>query len=440
MRQMKLRHLADIQNSNVDKVIVDGEQPVRLCNYVDVYKNDFITSDMQFSAGSATLTEIDRFRIQVGDVIITKDSEDRYDIGVPAFVRETTDDLVCGYHLTMLRAFKARSDGAFLFWALQSKPAKEAFAIAANGVTRYGLTQEGIKSLMLWVPDLHTQKRIAAFLDRQTARIDELIAKKERLVEVITAKEIVVRDTFVTKGVSDHEMKPSGVDWFGDVPSHWTVCRFNRLISSKVDYRGRTPEKVDDGVFLVTARNIRNGIIDYERSQEFTTDSDWAALSARGLPEVGDILFTTEAPLGQIAQVDRTDVAFAQRIIKFRAKDSMVSNDFLAQLMMTSQFQRSLQLYSSGSTAAGIKSERMAHLFGLVPPKAEQDQIIESLRAEITRLSILVNPIRASIDRLREYRAALITSAVTGRIDVDSYGKTGTTSATLDRIEKEMQA
>lgn len=308
----------------------------------------------------------------------------------------------------------------------------------AGGLRR--VAESAILNYRLAITDLPTQKRIAAFLDRETARIDQLIAKKERLVEVITAKEIVVRDTFVTKGVSDHEMKPSGVDWFGDVPSHWTVCRFNRLISSKVDYRGRTPEKVDDGVFLVTARNIRNGIIDYERSQEFTTDSDWAALSARGLPEVGDILFTTEAPLGQIAQVDRTDVAFAQRIIKFRAKDSMVSNDFLAQLMMTSQFQRSLQLYSSGSTAAGIKSERMAHLFGLVPPKAEQDQIIESLRAEITRLSILVNPIRASIDRLREYRAALITSAVTGRIDVDSYGKTGTTSATLDRIEKEMQA
>lgn len=329
-------------------------------------------------------------------------------------------------------------DGKFAYWTVLA--AKTELQNAGQGTTFMELSRGKLRSIHVSYPDLPTQKRIAAFLDRETARIDELIAKKERLVDVITAKEIVVRDTFVTKGVSDHEMKPSGVDWFGDVPRHWTVCRFNRLISSKVDYRGRTPEKVDDGVFLVTARNIRNGIIDYERSQEFTTDSDWAALSARGLPEVGDILFTTEAPLGQIAQVDRTDVAFAQRIIKFRAKYSMVSNDFLAQLMMTSQFQRSLQLYSSGSTAAGIKSERMAHLFGLVPPKAEQDQIVESLRAEITRLAGLVNPIRASIDRLREYRAALITAAVTGQIDVDTYGKTGATSATLDQIEEEMQA
>lgn len=331
---------------------------------------------------------------------------------------------------------------AFAHHLLRSVAFQEEFYRMGHGIvadlwtTRFA----EMKNIRFHLPDLPTQKRIAAFLDRETARIDELIAKKERLVEVVSAKETMVRDTFVTKGLTGHEMKPSGVDWFGDVPSHWTVCRFNRLISSKVDYRGRTPEKVDEGVFLVTARNIRNGFIDYERSQEFTTVSDWAALSARGLPEIGDVLFTTEAPLGQIAQVDRTDVAFAQRIIKFRAKESMVSNDYLAQLMMTSQFQRSLQLYSSGSTAAGIKSERMAHLFGLVPPKDEQDQIISSLRTEIARLSGLVTPIRTSIDRLREYRAALITAAVTGQIDVDSYGKTGTPSATLNKIEEEMQA
>lgn len=338
-----------------------------------------------------------------------------------------------------LAAIRAKGvDQVYLGFLLQAYA--KGLSAVSTGSTYEAVSSSDIGNIFVPCPDLPTQKRIAAFLDRETARIDELIAKKERLVEVVSAKETMVRDTFVTKGLSGHEMKPSGIDWFGDVPSHWTVCRFNRLISSKVDYRGRTPQKVDEGVFLVTARNIRNGFIDYERSQEFTTESDWAALSARGLPEIGDVLFTTEAPLGQIAQVDRTDVAFAQRIIKFRAKESMVSNDFLAQLMMTSQFQRSLQLYSSGSTAAGIKSERMAHLFGLVPPKDEQDQIIASLRTEIARLSGLVPPIRASIDRLREYRAALITAAVTGQIDVDSYGKAGTPSATLDQIEEEMQA
>ncbi|TVS16672.1 MAG: type I restriction endonuclease subunit S [Gammaproteobacteria bacterium] len=330
----------------------------------------------------------------------------------------------------------------FAHHLLRSPAFQEEFYRWGHGIvadlwtTRYA----DMKNIRLFVPDLPTQKAIADFLDRETARIDLLIEKKQRLVELVAEKETMTRDTFTVKGVSDNHLMPSGVEWFGDVPSHWVICRFNRLISSKVDYRGRTPEKVDEGVFLVTARNIRNGVIDYERSQEYTTEADWAALSARGLPEIGDVLFTTEAPLGQIAQVDRTDVAFAQRIIKFRANEAMVSNDYLAQFMMSSQFQRSLQLFSSGSTAAGIKSERMAHLFGLVPPKAEQAAIVSEMREEKRKLGGLIAPIQGSIDRLREFRAAFITAAVTGQIDPENWSRRGTTDRRLDQIEAEMGA
>jgi len=176
MRLMKLRHVADIRNSNVDKVVVDGEQPIRLCNYVDVYKNDFIEADMDFSAGSATKAEIKAFGLREGDVIITKDSEDRNDIGVPALVRSTAPDLVCGYHLSLLRAKKGVAIGPFLFWALLSKPARDAFSNAAYGITRFGMTLGGMKNVAIPLPDLATQRRIADFLDRETARIDRTIA------------------------------------------------------------------------------------------------------------------------------------------------------------------------------------------------------------------------------------------------------------------------
>ena len=183
VRKHPLRHLSQIANSNVDKVIVEGERSVRLCNYVDVYKNDFITVDMPFSTGSATDSEVKRFGLKSGDVIITKDSEDRNDIGVPAYVCETADDMVCGYHLTLLRADTRICRGDFLFWALKAKPLREACSIAANGITRYGLTQEGIRSLRIPVPDLPTQRRIADFLDRETARIDALKDKTNESID-----------------------------------------------------------------------------------------------------------------------------------------------------------------------------------------------------------------------------------------------------------------
>src|SRR5690606_4126473 len=185
---MQLRYLASVSNSNVDKLTAPDEEPVRLCNYVDVYKNDRITIDMYFMSASATQAEIAKFRLRAGDVLITKDSEDRNDIAVPAYVAETASDLVCGYHLSLLRARPNRVRGDFLFWALQSKQAREAFSNAAGGVTRFGLTLDGMKSVRLACPDLATQRAITGFLDRETNRVDQLIEKKRRFLNLADAR------------------------------------------------------------------------------------------------------------------------------------------------------------------------------------------------------------------------------------------------------------
>jgi len=200
-----LRYLATVTNSNVDKLSSPDEVPVRLCNYVDVYKNDQITNELVFMQATATPAEIARFGLRAGDVIITKDSEDRTDIAVPAYVSETTPDLVCGYHLALLRVRPAIMRGDFLFWALQVKKTQEAFSIEANGVTRFGLTLASIKSARLPAPDLDTQKAIADFLDRETARIDQLIEKKKRLVELLGEKRSALITAAVTgKTVEGH--------------------------------------------------------------------------------------------------------------------------------------------------------------------------------------------------------------------------------------------
>ena len=132
MKMMQLRHLSTIKNSNVDKITAPDEEPVRLCNYVDVYKNDIITNDLDFMPASATRTEIEKFGLRVGDVLITKDSEDRSDIAIPAYVAETGKDLICGYHLAMLRANPNLVRGDFLFWALRSKPAPGVRIVVAS--------------------------------------------------------------------------------------------------------------------------------------------------------------------------------------------------------------------------------------------------------------------------------------------------------------------
>ena len=140
----RLWGIAEMRVSNVDKHTKEDEVPVRLCNYVDVYKNDRITQEISFMAATASTEEIERFRLHHEDVLITKDSETWDDIGVPALVTEPSDDLISGYHLAILRP-KADIHGGFLFWALQSKATAYQFYVEAKGVTRFGLTHSGIQ-------------------------------------------------------------------------------------------------------------------------------------------------------------------------------------------------------------------------------------------------------------------------------------------------------
>lgn len=245
----RLRDVAIVLTSNVDKVINPDEHPVRLCNYVDVYKNNFIFNDMPFKPGSATAAEIKKFRVQVDDVIITKDSETADDIGVPALVKSAADDLVCGYHLSILRADRRRMIGPFLYWHLLSKQSREDFGNAANGVTRYGLTLGGIKGVPVNVPDLATQRQIADFLDRETARIDLLIEKREEFAALVAE----ARSSLIARmvcGQFSETLDATRDDWTDACPDHWQSER------AKVHFRERFEKSIDGSEELLTVSHI----------------------------------------------------------------------------------------------------------------------------------------------------------------------------------------
>ena len=234
----RLRNVADMRVSNVDKHVKDGEIPVRLCNYVDVYKNDHINGRLNFMRATATNEEIERFRLEEGDVLITKDSETWDDIGVPALVTEAADDLISGYHLALLRPQSDKVAGAYLLRALQSKGLAYQFHIEAKGVTRYGLSHAGIKSAWLPLPPLPEQTAIVRFLDHADRRIRRYIRAKQKLIALLEEQKQAIIHQAVTgqidvrTGQPYPAYKPSGVEWLGDVPAHWEVKRVKQAITS----------------------------------------------------------------------------------------------------------------------------------------------------------------------------------------------------------------
>ena len=196
----RLRTIAEMRVSNVDKHTRGDEIPVRLCNYVDVYKNDRIRQGMAFMRATASQAEIERFRLEQDDVLITKDSEAWNDIGVPALVAETADDLICGYHLALLRPLREML-GPYLARTLQTTGAAYQFHVRANGVTRYGLTHSGIQSVCIPLPPLPEQRAIVRYLDYVDRRVRRYVEAKRKLIALLEEERQAVIHQAVTRGL-----------------------------------------------------------------------------------------------------------------------------------------------------------------------------------------------------------------------------------------------
>lgn len=207
-----LKHLADICVSNVDKKEKADEIPVRLINYVDVYHGDRIIPELQLMAATASSRQVKAFRLNAGDVIITKDSESADDIGVPAFVERTASDMVCGYHLAILRPRPMKIDGRFLYWAINSDEARNQMESRATGVTRFGLRTDTINQIRLRVPSHQVQRNIVSYLDIWTAHIDALIYKKRRVMELLDERSQALHD-----------------EWYERLSSVYGLVRIRRL-------------------------------------------------------------------------------------------------------------------------------------------------------------------------------------------------------------------
>ena len=160
-------------------------------------------------------------------------------------------------------------------------------------------------------------------------------------------------------------------------------------LADYVDYRGKTPKKVESGILLVTAKNIKQGYLDYSASQEFIEESAFDDVMRRGKVELNDVLITTEAPLGNVASVDRTDIALAQRVIKYRGKSALLDNLFLKQKFLSESFQEILKSKATGGTVQGIKGSVLHQIPLIVPSKAEQTKIATFLSAVDEKISQL---------------------------------------------------
>jgi type I restriction enzyme, S subunit len=311
----------------------------------------------------------------------------------------------------------------FLFYLTISYPFRklgESEMYGAGGQKR--VPEKFLKDLRISVPPLEEQRSIARFLDYKTAQIDALIAKKESLLKKLAEKRSALISQAVTKGLDPKvPMKDSGVDWLGEIPAHWEAVRL-RYCSEFVTSgsRGWAQYYSDAGsVFLRIANVSRSGIeLKLNDVQRVIPPSGAEGDRAKAFP--GDVIVSITADLGSVAYIpDDFEVAHvSQHLALLRPISVKVSSRWIAYSIFADVGKTQLLSSGYGGTKIQLNLTDVKDLWIALPPISEQLLIDQDIQKNIKTLTDLELRVEGAIERLKEYRTALITNAVTGAIDV----------------------
>jgi type I restriction enzyme, S subunit len=279
-----------------------------------------------------------------------------------------------------------------------------------------------IKELLVIVPSLPEQQIIAAFLDRETGRIDALTGKQEKLVDLLKEKRSALISRAITRGLDDSvKLKPSGVQWLGEVPEHWEVMTLKNVVSTPVtDGPHETPKILDEGIPFISAEAIRDNKIDFSRKRGYISEAEHRRFSLKYHPKRDDIyMIKSGATTGKLAIVE-TDDEFNiwSPLAVIRVNIKKANAIFILLSMNSKEFQTSVQLFWSYGTQQNIGMNVIENLRIPLPPLSEQLAIAAFLDRETAKIDTLIAKAKTFTEKLKEYRTALISAAVTGKIDL----------------------
>lgn len=419
-----LGELADIRVSNVDKKSLPGEKSVLLCNYMDVYANDYIRADIAFMEATASLAEIAKFKVDAGDVVITKDSETPDDIGLPAVVMDQIDNLVCGYHLALLKTKQELVAPVFLFKQLDSQEAARYFGQRAAGSTRYGLSNGALASIRIPMPNLAKQKKIAAILSGIDAAIDKteaLVAKYQQI------KAGLMHDLFTRGLLPNGQLRPprkqapelyqkTAIGW---IPMEWEdkkLGSMSKIVSGMTLGSKESPTSSIEVPYLRVA-NVQDGYLDL--SEIKTVRISRKDLELLRL-QPGDVLMNEGGDFDKLGrgavwggEID--DCVHQNHVFRVRTDASTLLPYYLAYYSESSFGKKYFLLSSKQSTnLASINSTQLNAYPIALPSSAEQQRIVK----RITAVNQRIDQLKTEASKLLAQKAGLMQDLLTGKVPV----------------------
>lgn len=310
----------------------------------------------------------------------------------------------------------------FLHYLLRSQPYIGVYNTLSYGVRvgQWDMHYEDFKRIPVPLPDRACQQRIANFLDQKIAEIDDAIAKKLRLIELLKEQKTILINQAVTKGLNpDVPMGDSGVEWIGEVPEHWEVKRLGFLAqllqTGPFGSQLHQEEYVLGGIPVINPSQLANGAI--VPDEKTTVSEKTASRLARHKTKIGDIIFARRGEMGRCGLTLPGQEGFicGTGSILFRPNE-LADSLFLSIALGCDFIRKNLEIVSVGSTMDNLNTSILSKISVPIPPKAEQSQIVESVLQIEKDMFDIISLQQDAIARLNEYRQVIISSAVTGKI------------------------
>jgi type I restriction enzyme S subunit len=355
------------------------------------------------------------------DVLITKDGT----IGKVAHIRDFDMEATLNSGIFVTRPLHDEYLPRYFYWVLKSKPFKLYVDLTSHGSTIAHLYQNVFVDFKFQLPDILEQTRIVAFLDDKTSKIDELIAKKERKIELLKEQRKALINQAVTKGLDPTvPMKDSGVEWIGDIPEGWEIKRLKFIA-----------QKMISGPFGSSLKKefyTKSGYKIYGQEQVIKDNFEFGDyyISEKKFKELqrcevfsGDILISCVGTFGKITMVPENFERgiINPRLLKVEPNINLINSEFLLSVLRSDFIFKQFESHSRGGTMGVINLEILSRLILTIPPLHEQAQILEYLKSQTKVIDDSIAQESKKIELLKEYRQALISEVVTGKVDVRDW-------------------
>ncbi len=355
-------------------------------------------------------------RVVSGDVLLNITGAS---IGRSCLVPEEFERANVNQHVCIIRG-EPPVVSKWISLCLPSKPAQAQIDFYQNGAGREGLNFEQIGNMFIALPPAEEVDKALSHLDRETARIDALIEKKTRFIELLREKRQALITHAVTKGLDPNvKMKDSGVEWLGEVPEHWSVRPFRVCIDFQEGPGIMAADFCGEGVPLLRVAGVQGRWASLEGCNYLSPAKVERQWSHFRLKE-GDLLISASASMGTVCEVaeDTIGAVAYTGLIRLRGKLGVMLRPYIRSLMVSSLFSTQIDFFKAGSTIQHFGPTHLSQMFVVCPPLDEQEAISQHLEDETLRIDELVAKSERSIALLKERRCALITAAVTGQIDL----------------------